>query len=89
MTKNETVNYAIDHLMDNGSLTEVINGRAFSIYTDRTRLDLESLYDRLAQKGYVSAKSLATAYEKHLAESRKRAQTMKNRGISLGRKMSK
>ena len=89
MTKNETVNYAIDHLMDNGSLTEVINGRAFSTYTDHTRAELESLYDKLAQKGYVSAKSLATAYEKRLTESRKQAQTMKNRGISLGRKMSK
>ncbi len=89
MTKNETVNYAIDHLMDNGSLTEVINGRAFSTYTEHTRFELEALYDRLAQKGYISAESLATAYEKRLTENRKRVQTMKNHNISLVRKMSK
>ena len=79
MTKNETVNYAIDHLMDNGSLTEVINGRALNIYTDRTRSELETLYDKLTQNGYVSARGLATAYEKRLAEGRKHTQTKKNR----------
>ena len=51
MTKNETVNYAIDHLMDNGSFTKVINGCAFNTYTDHTRAELENLYDKLAQKG--------------------------------------
>lgn len=68
MTKNETVNYAIDHLMDNGSLTEVINGHAYSTYNNRTRIELEELYDKLAERGFVTAKSLATTYEKHLAQ---------------------
>lgn len=89
MTKNETVNYAIDHLMDNGNFTKVINGCAFNTYTDRTRAELESLYDKLAQKGYVTAKNLATAYEKCLVESHKQAQTRKNRSISLVHKMNK
>jgi len=70
MSKNETVNYAIDHLMDNGSLTEVINGHAYSTYNDRTRQEIETLYDKLAQQGLVTAKNLATAYEKQLAQER-------------------
>ena len=89
MTKNETVNYAIDHLMDNGSFTKVINGCAFNTYTDHTRAELENLYDKLAQKGYVTAKGLATAYEKNVVEGNKQAQTRKNRSISLVRKMNK
>ena len=62
MTKQETIGYAIDNLMDNGHLIEVVNGHAYNTYNDRTRQVLNDLYDEMAQKGYVAADKLAARY---------------------------
>lgn len=62
MTKQETIGYAIDNLMDNGHLIEVVNGRAYSTRNEHTTIVLSDLYDELAKKGYVTADKLAARY---------------------------
>ena len=86
MTQQETISYAIDKLMDNGHLIEVVNGHAYNTYNDRTRQVLNDLYDEMSQKGYVTADKLAAhfvEYEKarkeELKKGSKKGSNKKNR----------
>ena len=81
MTKDMTVGYAIDNLMDKGYFTQVINGHTHDTFSERARIDLEETYDEMARQGFVTAERLAARYVQKMNERKPQAKkgSKKNR----------